>query len=266
MKVFISWSGVHSQKVANILKDWLKQVLQASNPWVSDQDIHSGSRWFIELSNNLDSTSVGIICLTRDNLEKPWIMFEAGALAKDMERSLVCSFLIDLKSEDIPATNPLSQFQHTVPTKESILHLIRTINNYSDRKLEESVLEKIFHVYWPIFEDAYSKILDSMKNEEKKKEEKKGNKDSLSTESVDILAEVSNMLKNLDRRMFLLEKRIEQDKSESRERKDELEGPIDKLLKQDYLYRNYLVTPTSDEKLPTAKKYVIKKRINLDEL
>ena len=264
MKVFISWSGNYSREIAIFLKGWLQQVLQSSNPWVSDQDIHSGSRWFIELSNNLDSTSVGIICLTKDNIEKPWIMFEAGALAKDMERSMVCSFLIDLKSEDIPATNPLSQFQHTVPTKESILHLIRTINNYSDKKLEENILEKIFQVYWSIFETKYSEILATMKNEEKKREEKKGSKDTLSAESVDVLTEVSNMLKNLDRRMYLLEKRIEQEKSENRDRKDDLTDSIDKLLKQNYPSRSYLTTPSTDENIPLIK-YAIKKKIDLDD-
>lgn len=43
MKVFISWSGETSKKVALALKAWLPNVIQALDPWMSDKDIEKGA-------------------------------------------------------------------------------------------------------------------------------------------------------------------------------------------------------------------------------
>lgn len=126
MKVFISWSGKFSKECAEILRDWIKCTLQASDPWISSKDIDKGSLWFNEISDQLKDTKVGIVCLTKDNKEKPWILFESGALAKGLSANRVCTFLINLKPSDLE--NPLAQFNHTVPDKEGMKSLLTTIN------------------------------------------------------------------------------------------------------------------------------------------
>jgi len=118
MKVFISWSGERSKQVAELLNDWIQCVIQAASPWMSSKDIDRGALWFSEINDQLANTCVGIICLTQQNKNKPWILFESGALAKGITSNRVCTFLIDLQPTDIE--NPLAQFNATVPTKESV--------------------------------------------------------------------------------------------------------------------------------------------------
>jgi hypothetical protein len=42
MKIFVSWSGRRSKAVAELMSDWLKCVIQASQPWISTRDIDRG--------------------------------------------------------------------------------------------------------------------------------------------------------------------------------------------------------------------------------
>ena len=82
-KVFISWSGDLSRKLGETLRDWLPSALQYVKPYFTPEDIEKGAKWSSEIAKELESANIGIICLTRDNTEKPWILFEAGALSKE---------------------------------------------------------------------------------------------------------------------------------------------------------------------------------------
>ena len=79
MKIFISWSGPRSKAMAEALKEWLPNVIQAVDPWVSSSDIDAGMRWTPALAEQLQQTQLGILCLTAENLNAPWLLFEAGA-------------------------------------------------------------------------------------------------------------------------------------------------------------------------------------------
>jgi hypothetical protein len=158
MKVFISWSGERSGRVAQLLREWLQCVIQSVDPWVSSKDIDRGSLWFSEISQQLGETTVGILCLTQENKEKPWILFEAGALAKGLNSSRVCTLLIDLEPKDIG--DPLAQFNHTKPNKAGIGDLVRTLNAASGSKLlDDQVLIRVFETYWPQFEAEFAQII-----------------------------------------------------------------------------------------------------------
>ena len=80
MKVFLSWSGKTSRQVAQAFHDWLPFVIQAVKPFISTGDIDKGKRWSDVLSSELTETAYGILIITPDNFDKPWIHFEAGAL------------------------------------------------------------------------------------------------------------------------------------------------------------------------------------------
>lgn len=159
VKVFLSWSGQRSRAVAELLNEWIACVLQAARPWISTHDIGSGTVWFNEIQTQLSETSVGIVCLTQENKTKPWILFEAGALAKGISASRVCTFLIDLKHSDVEM--PLAQFNHTSPERDSMRHLVQSLNAcFSiENRLKESVLQSVFDVYWPQFEEAFASVI-----------------------------------------------------------------------------------------------------------
>lgn len=159
MDIFISWSGTRSRKVAELLKGWLKCVIQAANPWVSAHDIDRGTVWFSTIAEKLSRTKFGIICLTQENKNQPWILFEAGAIAKGVAANHVCTLLIDLEPTEVE--NPLAQFNHTVAgQRQSMWDLVRTINKQlQDEALPEQILTNVFGTYWPQFDKAYRKIL-----------------------------------------------------------------------------------------------------------
>ncbi|EDN58054.1 conserved hypothetical protein [Vibrio antiquarius] len=158
VNVFLSWSGERSKAVAELLDTWLQCVIQAVDPWMSSKDIDRGSLWFSEINDQLQNTTIGIICLTQENKNKPWILFEAGALAKGLSNNRVCTFLVDLEPTDVGT--PLSQFNHTFPSQEGLWELVRTLNNsLKDRGLKEKTLELVFETYWPKFESEFQQIL-----------------------------------------------------------------------------------------------------------
>lgn len=158
MKVFISWSGNRSRLVGELLNNWLKCVLQELELWMSTKDIDRGSIWFSEIFSQLRDTGIGIICLTRENLDKPWILFEAGALAKGLMENHVCTLLIDVEPYDV--IGPLSHFNHTIPTKDGIWRLIQTLNEaLGEKSLHNSVLENVYGTFWPQFETTFNEIM-----------------------------------------------------------------------------------------------------------
>ena len=157
LKVFISWSGAWSGQVAHALRSWIPDVLQFVEPWLSSTDIDKGARWPVEVARELESTSVGIICLTPENLAAPWILFEAGALSKNSRDTYVCTFLQGLRKAELAP--PLSQFQATEAIKDDVEQLIRTINQAKpDFELPADQCKRVFERWWPDLEKKLEEI------------------------------------------------------------------------------------------------------------
>lgn len=194
MKVFLSWSGTRSREVAVLLNDWLSCVIQVSRPWISTRDLDRGSLWFGEINDQLKDTTVGVICLTQENKNRPWILFEAGALAKGLSTSRVCTLLVDLEPKDIE--DPLAQFNHTLPTKDSMLSLVRTLNNaLGSNALDGRVLEQVFETYWPQFETDFLRVVKTTESAEPSKPRPKD----------DVLGEILENTRMLNSRIRRLE-------------------------------------------------------------
>jgi len=157
MKVFLSWSGDRSRAIAEALREWIPNVIQAVQPWMSTEDIDKGLRWSSEVAIELEQTRFGIICLTPENLGAPWILFEAGALSKLLDKSFVCPFLFGLEPTDVKG--PLIQFQATKAEKAEVKKLILTLNRaLGDTALSVEKIEKAFEHWWPELEHILDKV------------------------------------------------------------------------------------------------------------
>lgn len=160
MKIFISWSGGASKKVAEVIRDWLPTVLQTVKPYFTPSDIEKGTRWSADIAQELDDSMAGIFCVTKENINSQWLMFEAGAISKKVEQSLVCPILIGLDNSDI--NGPLTQFQTTLFEKLDFKKLVSDLNKANtENVLQESVLHTVFEKFWPELEEKILAILNT---------------------------------------------------------------------------------------------------------
>jgi len=188
MKIFISWSGKTSHKVATILRDWLPSVIQSVEPYVSSEDIDKGTRWATDIAGELDQSAFGILCVTKDNVNAPWLNFEAGALGKSVDKSKVCPVLYNIKRSEIQG--PILQFQSTICEKDDVYKLLKSVNDSCDgHAIPETRLEKAFDVWWP----SLKKDLDAIPDENPVEEIKKEKHISANAHIDKILEEVLNL-------------------------------------------------------------------------
>jgi hypothetical protein len=193
MKVFISWSGERSKAVAEALRYWLPKVIQAVQPWMSANDIDKGTRWRTDIASELEQSSIGVICLTPENLDSTWLHFEAGALSKQQQNTYVCTFLYDLEPADV--REPLAQFQSTKAQRDDVKKLIQTINNnLGERKLPESEINESFDVWWVKLEQRLKDIPQSPKVPEPQRPDR------------DILEEILGLVRERARTEKVIEK------------------------------------------------------------
>jgi hypothetical protein len=152
MKIFLSWSEERSKFIAEALRNWLPNVIQVIEPWMSKEDIKSGGRWSPEIMTHLEASKFGIICLTPENQNNPWIMFESGALSKTIAQTFVCPLLFEMNPSEI--VGPLSQFQANQFNKDGLFRIINSINDaLGPQSLKKEKLDETYSVWWPKLEE-----------------------------------------------------------------------------------------------------------------
>lgn len=157
MRVFLSWSGKRSKKVAESLREWLPRVLQSVRPWMSSTDIAPGSNWSVALKDGLSEAKAGIVCVTRDNINNPWSVFEAGVLYHRIGENFVCPYLLDLPPAELEG--PLAQLQALEANKEGTRKLIETLNNALPKSLlSNEDLKPTADVWWSSLEGKLKQI------------------------------------------------------------------------------------------------------------
>jgi len=196
----------------------LPSVIQSINPYVSSEDIDKGARWSTDIAKELEDSTFGILCVTKENLEAPWLLFEAGALSKMMDKSSVCPFIFDLKRVEVKG--PILQFQSTIFEKEDVKKLLMTLNkSCGEAGLKEELLSKTFEVWWPNLEESLNNI-----KSEKSEEEKDISDKSLNNEILEEILELSRTNQKILRSPeillppeyfdFIMKERLDKDLSE----------------------------------------------------
>jgi predicted nucleotide-binding protein len=188
LKLFLSWSGRHSQRLAEALREWLPFVIQAAEPWLSSTDIEAGSRWASEVALQLQQARVGILCLTPENLTAPWLLFEAGALSKALESTFICPYLLGFSPSELKG--PLVQFQAVTADKDGTRKLVLTLNRaLGESSMREDILQQTFELWWPKLEDSLEDIGASLSSVIHRKEGKEQAGGTLETGSTTTLRE-----------------------------------------------------------------------------
>jgi hypothetical protein len=120
-------------------------------------DMSKGIRWDDEISKKLEMTAFGIICLTRSNLGKPWILFEAGAISKKRTKARVWTLLVGLEDQEIEP--PLGLFQHTRANKSDVRKLVDSINEAlgasGGKSVSAKILDDAFEREWPRLAETF---------------------------------------------------------------------------------------------------------------
>lgn len=91
-------------------------------------------------------------------MEKPWLLFEAGGLAKSLDDGCVIPLLVDIDASEV--TGPLTQFQCQKLDKNGMWSVIESINRKLTTPVSNDRLRKAFEVFWPELESTRRQLLE----------------------------------------------------------------------------------------------------------
>lgn len=177
--MFISWSGERSKAAAKLLREWLTKLIPTLEPWMSDIDIAPGTRWAKRIYDKIRESRFAIICVTRDNSNSPWLMFESGELSRTLAPASVsadgtttsgdgsigasvgqtyldvpvCPFLVDFDGFEL--TGPLAQFQVCHADEQGVRKLVNSLCELLDPQTRSNLFPFVeFNfgkLWWPNF-------------------------------------------------------------------------------------------------------------------
>jgi hypothetical protein len=154
MKVYISWSGSRSRAVAKVLREFIPTMLQAAHVYTSADDIEPGARWSAEVEQAFHGVDVGVLCITPENLQSPWMLFEAGALSRTTPH--IVPLLLDISPNEL--VGPLVQFQALSLSRSDIYQFLRSLNGRLERALADETFDRLFDHLWPSFENKIQSV------------------------------------------------------------------------------------------------------------
>jgi len=202
MKIFLSWSGKPSHSIAVALRDWLPLLFTGVELFLSSESIRKGKRWQVEIAKELEGSNFGIVCLTPENCDAPWLVFESGALSKLKESSLSTLLTGGLRTSDVEG--PLSHFQHTIFEREDFFKLMLAINEAQPTgKQDPARLHKVFEKFW---DELAANVEKALKTEDAP--EKKRSLEDMLRELLDVTNSIAKNMPKVDSQTSAWEKLI----------------------------------------------------------
>jgi hypothetical protein len=153
-RIFVSWSGERSRFAALGLKSLLEDVIGESLDVFISAHMDPGVVWVQQLGRELEGSDFGILCLTHDNVQSPWLLFEAGAIAKNFGAARVVPYLID----DLELSGPLSQFHQVRADHAGTLRLLESVNELRDYPAPQDRLRRSFDKWWEDLEQTLATL------------------------------------------------------------------------------------------------------------
>lgn len=151
-KIFISWSGkdTASFRVASKLYEIMPLMFQNADYFFSDH-ITKGKPAIDKIFSNLAEAKIGIFCVTKNNILKPWLNFESGAIASAVKNNdgLAISLLINMNTDDfVSFSSPITNFEGAMFTDENDLRrMIQDIGRAINSSLSEKQIDNLFDTY-----------------------------------------------------------------------------------------------------------------------
>ena len=124
---------------------------------MSKEDIPDGETWHNKIMSQLNQAKYGIVILTPDSLHKPWVHFEAGAIAmavskysNDSEESSWLPLLVGVKKTNpiISNSSPYRNYhcQEFEPNNNRITanyleRIVEKVSELSDQKFRDTILD-----------------------------------------------------------------------------------------------------------------------------
>lgn len=100
--IFIGYAH-EDEECAKTIRDWInKTLLEAFNISMAS-DISPGDKWREKINKALSDSTIGLILLTPNSIDRPWIYFEAGAMdLRGIKLIPVCLYGIEINDIEEP--------------------------------------------------------------------------------------------------------------------------------------------------------------------
>jgi hypothetical protein len=115
-KILLCWSKRRSKSIAEAWARLLPLVIKDIQPIVSTE-FQKGKDWPVLLRRDLTESRAGIVFLTPENVDAPWIHFEAGALATAVQSDGgIFTYIYGFDPGQL--NGPLGSYQSTIATRD----------------------------------------------------------------------------------------------------------------------------------------------------
>jgi hypothetical protein len=138
--VFVSHAASDKENVLKLV-DYLKASLPGVTFYVSSsyQSLKPGTEWWADITSTLATSTVVLACISRQSVNKPWILFESG-VGVGTGATVIPVILDDLPYAALGA--PLSMYQAVRVDKDGLFNLVKMIATKTNTRAKLETLAK----------------------------------------------------------------------------------------------------------------------------